>query len=51
MEIPTGPQALTAAWLTDALRKDGTVRQAGVTDHDDGFQLVAEATQEFFLGF
>lgn len=31
MEIPTGPGALTAVWLTNALRKSGTIHQANVT--------------------
>ena len=34
MQIPSGPQALTAHWLTDALQKSGTIRQANVQEFE-----------------
>lgn len=34
LEIPAGPEELTAAWLTDALRSTGVVNQAAVASFD-----------------
>jgi hypothetical protein len=34
MEIPTGPQALTTEWLTDALRERSTISQANVNSFE-----------------
>lgn len=31
MKIPTGPEALSTAWLTEALRTSKTINQASVT--------------------
>jgi hypothetical protein len=34
MSIPAGPEALTAGWLTDALRSTGVIRNAAITSID-----------------
>ena len=32
LEVPTGPEDLTPAWVTAALRESGTITDATVTD-------------------
>lgn len=46
MEIPTGPQALTAEWLTDVLRKSGTISQAKV----NSFEIEARSDEQGITG-
>lgn len=46
LQIPTGPDELTAEWLTDALRSTGTIREAAVA----GFEREVLGEGEGFVG-